>query len=189
MRVKTLWLRQPYLAQILAGTKTVEVRVGYDNVRRLQPGDRLRLNDRHLAEIRRVTLYDDFEALVAAEDAGAIAPGLPPGEMLPALRELYGPEKEALGAVALEISLCRYDAVLFDMGYTLVYFYPVQEKIVQEALQAIGAERSVDQIRQLAGMRALMAKPSGEIIETPPAEHGAAGRDGLAFGSGDLAGL
>ena len=30
-----------------------------------------------------------------------------------------------------------------------------------------GARGSVDQIRQLAGLRALMAKPSGEIIETP----------------------
>ncbi len=30
-----------------------------------------------------------------------------------------------------------------------------------------GARGSVDQIRQLSGMRALMAKPSGEIIETP----------------------
>jgi len=30
-----------------------------------------------------------------------------------------------------------------------------------------GARGSIDQIRQLAGMRALMAKPSGEIIETP----------------------
>ncbi|MBI4713028.1 MAG: DNA-directed RNA polymerase subunit beta', partial [Planctomycetes bacterium] len=30
-----------------------------------------------------------------------------------------------------------------------------------------GARGSVDQVRQLAGMRGLMAKPSGEIIETP----------------------
>jgi DNA-directed RNA polymerase subunit beta' len=30
-----------------------------------------------------------------------------------------------------------------------------------------GARGSADQIRQLAGMRGLMAKPSGEIIETP----------------------
>jgi DNA-directed RNA polymerase subunit beta' len=30
-----------------------------------------------------------------------------------------------------------------------------------------GARGSIDQIRQLAGMRALMAKPSGEIIEAP----------------------
>ena len=148
MKVKTLWLRQPYLDQILAGDKTVEVRVGYDNIRRLEPGDRLRLNDRHLAEIRRVASYQDFEALVAAEDADAIAPGLAPGALLAALRDLYGPEKEALGAVALEVALCRYDAVLFDMGYTLVYFQPRQEEIVQEALRAISAERSVEEIEQ-----------------------------------------
>ena len=30
-----------------------------------------------------------------------------------------------------------------------------------------GARGSTQQIRQLAGMRGLMAKPSGEIIETP----------------------
>ena len=30
-----------------------------------------------------------------------------------------------------------------------------------------GARGSAQQIRQLAGMRGLMAKPSGEIIETP----------------------
>ena len=30
-----------------------------------------------------------------------------------------------------------------------------------------GARGSKQQIRQLAGMRGLMAKPSGEIIETP----------------------
>ena len=30
-----------------------------------------------------------------------------------------------------------------------------------------GARGSKEQIRQLAGMRGLMSKPSGEIIETP----------------------
>ena len=30
-----------------------------------------------------------------------------------------------------------------------------------------GARGSTQQIRQLGGMRGLMAKPSGEIIETP----------------------
>ena len=40
----------------------------------------------------------------------------------------------------------RYDAVLFDLGYTLIYFEPPQGTIVQESLQAIGVERSVEQI-------------------------------------------
>ena len=30
-----------------------------------------------------------------------------------------------------------------------------------------GARGGIEQIRQLAGMRGLMAKPTGEIIETP----------------------
>ena len=35
------------------------------------------------------------------------------------------------------------------------------------SLAVSGARGNVDQIRQLGGMRGLMAKPSGEIIETP----------------------
>ncbi len=157
-RIKTLWIREPYLSQVLAGQKTVEVRVGYDNIRRLQPGDLLKLNDEHVVTIRRITFYADFEGLVANEDPAAIAPDLPgsagsrepSGELLAALRALYPPEKEALGAVALEVGLRRYVAVLFDMGYTLIYFHPPQEAIVQDALRAAGAERSVQEIRVAA---------------------------------------
>jgi DNA-directed RNA polymerase subunit beta' len=46
-------------------------------------------------------------------------------------------------------------------GGTLKYLNPI-------AMMAVsGARGNVDQIRQLGGMRGLMAKPSGEIIETP----------------------
>jgi HAD superfamily hydrolase (TIGR01662 family) len=143
---KTLWLREPYLDQILTGRKTIEVRVAYDNIRPLEAGDRLKLNDRHIATIRRVARYADFEELLAQEDARAIAPNLDPGALLEALRGIYPPHKEALGAVAIEVAPRRYDALLFDMGYTLVCFEPPQEMVVQEALRAIGAERSTEQI-------------------------------------------
>lgn len=103
-RVKTLWIKDEYLRQILEGRKTVEVRVGYSNILRLRPGDLLRLNDQHLFVIRRVGHYRDFEELLAHEDPAAIAPDLPPGELLGAMRRIYPPEKEALGAVALEIN-------------------------------------------------------------------------------------
>jgi putative hydrolase of the HAD superfamily len=145
-RLKTLWVRQPYLGQILAGDKTVEVRAGYENIRRLAAGDRLKLNDRYLADLRRVTIYAGFEELLAHEDPSSIAPGLPAAELLTTLRDLYPPEKEALGAVALELSPRRYDAVLFDLGYTLIYFHPAREIIVQEALRAVGGERSTAEI-------------------------------------------
>ncbi|MBN1345051.1 MAG: DNA-directed RNA polymerase subunit beta', partial [Phycisphaerae bacterium] len=49
----------------------------------------------------------------------------------------------------------------YDGGKGRLYLNPVH------LMRHSGARGSIDQIRQLAGMRALMAKPSGEIIETP----------------------
>lgn len=100
---KTLWVKGQYLREILAGRKTVEVRVGYSNILRLQPGDTLLLNEQFPFYIDRIGLYTDFEELLDQEDPQAIAPGCPRDELLTALRAIYPPEKEALGAVALAI--------------------------------------------------------------------------------------
>jgi ASC-1-like (ASCH) protein len=103
-RIKTLWIKDEYLQQILKGRKTVEVRVAYSNIARLQAGDILLLNDRHRYVIADVRSYPDFEALVAAEEPAAIAPDLTGREaLLAACRAIYPPQKEALGVVALEI--------------------------------------------------------------------------------------
>jgi ASC-1-like (ASCH) protein len=101
--MKTLWIRAQYMQQILAGLKTTEVRVAYPNITRLEAGDELLLNDRHRYLIRRIATYPDFPTLLANEDPAAIAPGLTKDELLTALREIYPTEREALGAVAIEI--------------------------------------------------------------------------------------
>jgi ASC-1-like (ASCH) protein len=104
-RTKTLWIKDEYLQQILDGRKTVEVRVAYSNIVRLEPGDILLLNDQYRCAITDIRRYPDFDALVAAEDAAAIAPELAGREaLLAACRAIYPPEKEALGVVALEIA-------------------------------------------------------------------------------------
>jgi ASC-1-like (ASCH) protein len=104
-RTKTLWIKDEYLQQILAGRKTVEVRVAYGNIARLEPGDILLLNDQHPYTITDIRRYPDFDALVAAENPATIAPELPGREaLLAACRAIYPPEKEALGVVALEIA-------------------------------------------------------------------------------------
>jgi ASC-1-like (ASCH) protein len=102
-QAKVLWIKDDYLQQILAGDKTIEVRVGYSNIRQLQPGQYIRLNDRYLFRLTRVALYPDFAALLAHENAAQIAPGLTPETLLTAMRSIYPPEKEALGAVALQL--------------------------------------------------------------------------------------
>ncbi len=43
--------------------------------------------------------------------------------------------------------MSRYEAVLFDMGYTLVHFEPEMAVVMQAALRSIGVERSVDAMR------------------------------------------
>ena len=103
--IKTLWVKDEYLRHILAGRKTVEVRVAYSNINRLEPGDILLLNDQHRYTITAIRRYSDFEAMVAAEDPATIAPDLSSRDtLLAACRAIYPPEKEALGVVALEIT-------------------------------------------------------------------------------------
>jgi ASC-1-like (ASCH) protein len=99
-----LWVKEAFLQQILAGRKTVEVRVAYANISRLEPGDTLLLNDRHPYRLIDIRRYADFEALVAAEDPATVAPDRADrAALLAACRAIYPPEKEALGAVALDI--------------------------------------------------------------------------------------
>ncbi len=101
--MKTLWIKEEYLQQILAGRKTIEVRVGYSSIRKLKVGDILLLNDQHRYIIQRIGSYASFEEL-ENEDPAQIAPDLPADQLLLAIRSIYPPEKEALGVIALEIA-------------------------------------------------------------------------------------
>ncbi len=62
---------------------------------------------------------------------------------------------------------------MMDNISKVTFIGPNGEKVVADSFNPIfimadsGARGSKDQIKQLAGMRGLMAKPSGEIIETP----------------------
>ena len=103
MRTKELWIKDEYLQFILAGCKTVEVRVGYSNITRLQVGDRLLLNGQHPYIIRRIERYASLKELLTHEDPASIAPEMTVPELLNALRAIYPADKEALGVVALEI--------------------------------------------------------------------------------------
>ena len=105
MAQKTLWIKEEYLQQILSGRKTIEVRVAYPNLNRLQPGDTLLLNEQYPYRLVAIRRYPTFEALIAGEDSAAIAPDLSgPEALLAACRAIYPADKEALGVVALEIA-------------------------------------------------------------------------------------
>lgn len=104
-------IREPYLELIADGTKTVEVRVGYPNMRRIAPGQLLRFTagPRHVrARVIVVIEYESFEALLDAEDTVSIGgEGMSHEELLAICREIYPPEKEALGVLAIHIEQLR----------------------------------------------------------------------------------
>ena len=104
MAGKTLWIREEYLKEILEGQKTIEIRVGYSNIRRLKDGDELCLNDKYFYRIRRITHYTSFYELLQHEDSAQIAPGMTREQLLETLNEIYPAEKESLGVFALEIT-------------------------------------------------------------------------------------
>ena len=105
-------IRREYLKLIIDGVKTVEVRVGYPRMRSIQPGQELTFvsgDQRVPTTVKRVTEYPSFEEMLDREDARSIGGDL--GEsrenLLAVIRNIYPPEKERLGVLAIEIELMR----------------------------------------------------------------------------------
>ncbi|MGN5392431.1 ASCH domain-containing protein [Streptomyces sp. JL7001] len=109
-RVHRLNLYRQYFELVASGSKAIEVRVKYPHLDNLAAGDRIefRIKDteeRCEVEVLRVTEYPSFEALLDGEGAGNVNPSASRDQQLANIRAIYGPEKEALGALAIEIKL------------------------------------------------------------------------------------
>ncbi|WP_416984638.1 ASCH domain-containing protein [Streptomyces sp. T028] len=109
-RVRELNLYRQYFDLVTAGTKTIEVRVKYPHLADLAAGDTIRFRIKgtdETCEVRviRVAEYADFEALLDGEGPANVNPTATRDEQLANIRAIYPPEKEALGALAIEIAL------------------------------------------------------------------------------------
>lgn len=101
MRVKARFFRQ-----IKEGDKTLEVRVGYDSIKKIQAGEQILLethNEEMVIRVKAIRTYDSFADMLSHEDADRIAPELGKQELLKLLRKFYPPFKERLGVYVLEI--------------------------------------------------------------------------------------
>ena len=76
-------------------------------------------------------------------------------------QERYNQVIDAWTHARIEVTNAMMRGLEHDMRDGKPYLNPIF------VMRHSGARGSIDQIQQLAGMRALMAKPSGEIIETP----------------------
>ncbi|MGI5293004.1 ASCH domain-containing protein [Nonomuraea polychroma] len=108
VRAREMNLHRCYFDLVATGRKTIEVRVQYPNLRKLKAGDHIRFvcgRDDALTRIKRVTRYTSFEEMLDAEGAANVNPDSPREQQLANIRRIYGPEKEALGVLAIEIEL------------------------------------------------------------------------------------
>ncbi|MEQ4720958.1 ASCH domain-containing protein [Nonomuraea sp. B19D2] len=105
---RELRIRKPYFDLIASGIKTVEVRVAYASMRKIQPGQNLDFvcgEERLPTRIVRVSRYTSFEEMLEQEDPIAIGGdlGKNPQELLAVIRSIYPPEKERLGVLAIGV--------------------------------------------------------------------------------------
>ncbi|WP_037819669.1 ASCH domain-containing protein [Streptomyces sp. NRRL S-146] len=109
-RVRELNLYRRYFALVAAGRKTIEVRVKYPRLEDLAAGDVIRFRIKGTAEtcdvlVKRVTEYKTFEELLDGEGPANVNPASTREQQLANIREIYPAEKEALGALAIEVEL------------------------------------------------------------------------------------
>lgn len=104
--MKRLRIHKRFFDLIKSGEKTLEIRVGYNNIKRIRPGDTVELIsptqnlECHVEDVR---TYPDFTEFVAHEDMGRALPGMNAEEAEAQLRKIYPPEKERLGVYVLEL--------------------------------------------------------------------------------------
>jgi ASC-1-like (ASCH) protein/ribosomal protein S18 acetylase RimI-like enzyme len=107
--MRNMRVKPRFLNQILSGKKTLEVRIGYDTINKIQKGERINLEnhiDSRVVQVRDIRRYKTFEEMLAVEPYNRIVPDSKSAQdVLFLLRQIYKPEKEKLGVVVLELSL------------------------------------------------------------------------------------
>ena len=109
-RLRELNLYRQYFDLVAAGRKSIEVRVKYPHLADLAVGDTIRFRIKGTDEtcdvlVKQVTEYPNFEALLDGEGPANVNPTSTREQQLANIRTIYGPEKEALGALAIRIEL------------------------------------------------------------------------------------
>src|SRR5262249_52095902 len=104
--MRLMRVKQTFFDLIKRGEKTLEVRVAYDNIKTIRPGERIRLSSRtqtQVIHVKDVRHYPNFREMLDREDATKIAPGKNRQELLELLTEIYPEDRESLGVVVLDI--------------------------------------------------------------------------------------
>lgn len=108
VRVHEMGLHQRYFDLIVTGRKTTEIRVNDARREKIEVGSLIRFHcqgDQVLTRVTRVARYRSFEEMFDHESVASVNPLATRTEQLTAIRQIYPPEREALGVVAIGIEL------------------------------------------------------------------------------------
>ena len=105
--VRKMRIKKPYYDAIMSGRKTLEVRVGYNSIKRLRAGQMLRLETGYTSgtvRIKSIRIYDSFVDMFAEESWRQVVPqARSVAEAFHILRRIYPDHKERLGVHVIEI--------------------------------------------------------------------------------------
>lgn len=105
--IRKMRIKKPYFDGIISGRKTLEVRIGYNSIKRLKEGQLLQLENGHasgVVRIRSIRIYSKFADMLATEPWQQIVPQAESErEALRLLHKVYPPHKERLGVHVIEI--------------------------------------------------------------------------------------
>ncbi len=107
--MKTMRVKRQYFDAIMAGTKPLEVRVGYDNIKKIKQGEQIKLECGRVSgviQVVEVRVYDTFADMLAKENPAHVVPDNPTGA-LRVLRSIYPTDKEKLGVYVLQIRVVK----------------------------------------------------------------------------------
>ena len=105
--VRKMRIKKPYFDAIMEGRKTLEVRVGYNSIKKLRSGQLLQLETGHtsgVVRIKSIRIYRSFADMLAAEPWQQIVPqAKSQEEALRLLHNIYPLHKERLGVHVIEV--------------------------------------------------------------------------------------
>mgnify|MGYP001774092305 CR=1 FL=1 len=104
--MKNMRVKFKYFKAIISGEKPLEVRVGYDSIKKIKPGDNIKLEcgkESRIVKVKDVRIYNSFKKMLENEEASHIVPDNP-AEALAILQGIYSPNKEKLGVYVLEVN-------------------------------------------------------------------------------------